>query len=90
MCVQNKLGKRHAPITFGEKAAANGKDKDQEPEKKSRPSNDQKFYSPPSGKYSNKVNQSYGNNNRTRQRGGGGGGGGGSGGGYRNRRFNKY
>ncbi|EDW90172.1 apoptosis inhibitor 5 homolog [Drosophila yakuba] len=86
----NKLGKRHAPITFGEKAAANGKEKDQEPEKKARASNDQKFYSPPSGKYSNKVNQNYGNNNRTRQRGGGGGGGNGGGGGYRNRRFNKY
>ncbi|EDV30924.1 uncharacterized protein Dana_GF15101, isoform A [Drosophila ananassae] len=82
----NKLGKRHAPITFGDKAAANGKEKqEQEQEKKARPSNDQKFYSPPSGKYSNKVNQNFGNNNRARQRGGGGGGGG-----YKNRRFNKY
>ncbi|KAH8246639.1 hypothetical protein KR038_012184 [Drosophila bunnanda] len=79
------LGKRHAPITFGDKAAANGKEKEQDQEKKARQSNDQKFYSPPSGKYSNKVNQNYGNNNRARHRGGGGGGAG-----YRNRRFNKY
>ncbi|KAH8263311.1 hypothetical protein KR044_007128 [Drosophila immigrans] len=85
---QNKLGKRHAPITFGDKAPANGKEESELQEKKSRPSNEQKFYSPPSGKYSGKVNPNYGNNNnsnnshRGRQRGGGG-----SGGGFRNRRY---
>ncbi|KAH8409316.1 hypothetical protein KR222_000192 [Zaprionus bogoriensis] len=84
----NKLGKRHAPITFGDKgAAANGKEEADQQDKKSRPSNEQKFYSPPSGKYSGKVNPNYGNNNRQRQRGGGGGGGGGN---FRNRRYNRY
>ncbi|XP_060644976.1 apoptosis inhibitor 5 homolog [Drosophila nasuta] len=85
----SKLGKRHVPITFGDKAAANGKeDTSEQQEKKSRPSNEQKFYSPPSGKYSGKVNPNYGNNNhnnnhRGRNRGGGGGGAGG----FRNRRY---
>jgi len=82
--LQSKLGKRHVPITFGDKGAANGNQETDQQDKKSRPSNEQKFYSPPSGKYSGKVNPNYGNNNnRGRQRGGGGGGGGG----YRNRRY---
>ncbi|XP_030383056.1 apoptosis inhibitor 5 homolog [Scaptodrosophila lebanonensis] len=85
---KDKLGKRHAPISFGDKNAATNGNKDQD-EKKQRPSNDQKFYSPPSGKYSAKVNQGYGNN-RTRARYSGGGGGGGGGGNFRNRRFNRY
>lgn len=82
---QNKLSsKRHAPITFDGKSE-NGK----EEEKKTKNSTEQKIYSPPSGKYSAKV-QNYGNNqnNRQRSRNSGGGGGGGS---YRNRRnFKKY
>ncbi|XP_005182803.1 apoptosis inhibitor 5 homolog [Musca domestica] len=80
----NKIGsKRHAPITFDGKTE-NGKDE----EKKTKNASDQKIYSPPSGKYSAKV-QNYGgggNNNRQRSRNSGGGGGGFN----RNRRnFNK-
>ncbi|XP_023308569.2 apoptosis inhibitor 5 homolog [Lucilia cuprina] len=79
----NKIGsKRHAPITFDGKAE-NGKDE----EKKTKNATDQKIYSPPSGKYSAKV-QNYGNNQNNRQRSRNSGGGGG---GYRNRRnFKKY
>lgn len=82
----NKIGsKRHAPITF-EGKGENGNSAD---DKKPRSGSDQKVYVPPSGKYSNKV-QNYGTN-RSRARNGSGGGGGG--GGYRNnnrRSYKKY
>lgn len=67
--------KRHAPITFtGEK---NGKGGDTKGAKHPRQGTDgQKVYSPPSGKYSNKV-QNYTNRS--------GGGGSGNGGGFNNR-----
>lgn len=78
----NKIGsKRHAPITFDGKSE-NGKEDDKKPKNAS----DQKIYSPPSGKYSAKV-QNYGNNQNNRQRSRNSGGGGG----FRNRRnFKKY
>uniref|UniRef100_A0A1A9ZEV8 Apoptosis inhibitor 5/fibroblast growth factor 2-interacting factor 2 n=1 Tax=Glossina pallidipes TaxID=7398 RepID=A0A1A9ZEV8_GLOPL len=68
----SKIGKRHAIITYDGKSE-NGRDE----EKKSRNSLDQKIYSPPSGKYSAKV-QNYGSasgNNRARSRNNSGGGG---------------
>lgn len=59
-------GKRHAAITFEE----NGKSNDTKGPKQSKSnSSTQKVYTPPSGKYSGKV-QTYSNKN-----GGGGGGG---------------
>lgn len=96
--------KRHAPITF-----SNGKTTEDAPKstKKAKNSNgNQDVYSPPSGKYSNKVQNytagrtgngngnSNGNrsrNNNNRFRSGGGNKNGGSGNGNRNRAFkNRY
>lgn len=76
--------KRHAPITFG--ADGNGKTNDSKGAKSARNSTDGKVYSPPSGKYSGKVqnytnssknnsggrNNSNSNNGRSRNSGGGG------------------
>jgi hypothetical protein len=91
--------KRHAPITFENGGKAVG----EKPAKHARTSNGSQLYSPPSGKYSNKIRQGGGggggqfrrnrnnnnnNNNRFRSGGGGGGGGGKRSGG--NRRFRRY
>lgn len=72
--------KRHAPITFG--AEENGKAQDTKGAKSARNSTDGKVYSPPSGKYSGKVqnytnsskNNGGGRNNSNRSRNSGGGG----------------
>lgn len=57
--------KRHAPITF---TSQTGKDSDvrqDDAAKKSKGNSDQKVYTPPSGKYSGKV-QNYSNNRNNR------------------------
>ncbi|KAL5279095.1 API5 family protein [Megaselia abdita] len=85
--------KRHTQITFGDKSGANGNTTAANPKRaKGGAGHDQKVYTPPSGKFSNKSH-SYGNNNRNNNRNNrGGGGGGGSGNGFRNnnRRFKRY
>lgn len=57
---QDRGQKRHAPITFGSKSNDGGDET-----KKSRNGSDQRVYTPPSGKYSNKV-QNYSHKNRSR------------------------
>lgn len=86
--------KRHTPITFG--IEGNGKEQDTKGAKSARNGTDGKVYSPPSGKYSGKVqnynnsskNNSVGRNNGNRSRNNSGGGGFRSG--NRNRSFRQY
>lgn len=89
--MQKSATKRHTQITFGDKGENGNVTALQNKRAKGGQGQDQKVYTPPSGKFSNKSHN-YGNNNRNNNRNNRGGGGGGSGNGFRNnqRRFRRY
>ncbi|XP_058120078.1 apoptosis inhibitor 5 homolog isoform X1 [Anopheles ziemanni] len=74
--------KRHAPITFDSNGKSTG-DSNGPKQPKPSPTGSQKMYTPPSGKYSGKLQNNYQSKNGGggRRSSGGGGGGGGNGGG---------
>lgn len=79
--IEDSGNKRHAPITF--EGSPNNK-------KIKKDGQDQKYYSPPSGKYSAGV-KTYPNDNRNNRQGGGRRSGGGKSGSFRSgRRFGRY